>query len=180
MLRALIPLGAGVIWLLVATVLMGFLPTRFPPPDIVLIVVVSFGFQYNLPLGGGLSFLLGMLQDVLSGGVMGLNALSKTVVFVLTKSIAQRFYFSNVASKIAMVFFCGIVDALLVTCILLIGGELHSSGIILARHVALQIVCTGLLSPIVLIITPQVTDFSEREDSDISHYGKTKTRTRGI
>ena len=56
MLRALIPLGAGVIWLLVATVLMGFLPTRFPPPDIVLIVVVSFGFQYNLPLGGGLFF----------------------------------------------------------------------------------------------------------------------------
>ena len=180
MLRALIPLVAGVIWLLVATVLMGFLPSRFPPPDIVLIVVVSFGFQYNLPLGGGLSFLLGMLQDVLSGGVMGLNAFSKTVVFVLTRSIAQRFYFSKLASKIAMVFFCAIVDGLLVTCILLIAGQIHGSGVVLARQVALQIVFTGILSPIVLVITPEVTDFSEREERDISHYGKTKTRTRGI
>jgi rod shape-determining protein MreD len=148
-LRVLIPLGAGVIWLILATALAGFLPSLLPPPDVVLIVVISFGFQYTLPLGGGLSFLLGILQDVLSGGVIGLNALSKTVVFALTRSIAQRFYFSNLASKIAMVFLGGII-------------------------------CTGLLSPIVLVITPQVTDFSEKGDGDTFHYGKTKTRTRGI
>jgi rod shape-determining protein MreD len=179
-LRVLIPLGAGVIWLILATALAGFLPSLLPPPDVVLIVVISFGFQYTLPLGGGLSFLLGILQDVLSGGVIGLNALSKTVVFALTRSIAQRFYFSNLASKIAMVFLGGIVDGLLVTGILLIGGAIHIPGAALARQLVLQIICTGLLSPIVLVITPQVTDFSEKGDGDTFHYGKTKTRTRGI
>ena len=180
MLRILVPLGAGVIWLIVATTLVGFLPSGLPPPDVILIVVISFGFQYTLLLGGGLSFLLGILQDVLSGGVLGLNALSKTVVFALTRSIAQRFNFSNMASKIAMVFVGGIVDGLLTTTILLIGGAIHIPGAVLARHLLLQIICTGLLSPIVLLITPQATDFSEKEDEDILHYGKTKTRTRGI
>lgn len=180
MLRAVVPLAAGVVWLLVATALVGFLPSNLPPPDVVLIVVISFGFQYTLPLGGGLAFLLGILQDVLSGGVLGLNALSKTVVFILTRSIAQRFYFSHIASKITMVFVGGIVDSLFVTCILLIGGAIHIPGDVLVRHLLLQIICTGVLSPLVLAITPQAIDFSERGAGDILHYGKAKTRPRRI
>ena len=180
MLRILVPLGAGVIWLLVATALVGFLPSNLPPPDVVLIVVISFGFQYTLPFGGGLAFFLGILQDVLSGGVLGLNALSKTVVFNLTRSIAQRFYFSHIASKIMMVFVGGIVDGLLVTCILLIGGAINIPGEVLVRHLLLQIICTGVLSPLVIAITPQAIDFSERGARDILHYGKTKTRPRRI
>lgn len=180
MLRGLVPLAAGVIWLIVETALVGFLPIRLPPPDVVLIVVISFGFQYTLPLGGSLSFVLGILQDVLSGGVIGLNALSKTVVFALTRSITQRFYFSHLASKIAMVFLGGLIDGLLVTCILLIGGAIHIPGAVLARQLLLQIICTGLLSPLVLVITPQVTDFSGKGEEDSFYYGKTNTRTRGI
>lgn len=180
MLRILIPLGAGVIWLLVTTALAGFLPISLPPPDVVLIVVISFGFQYALPVGGGLSFFLGMLQDVLSGGVIGLNALSKTVVFALTRSIAQRFYFSNMAFKIAMVCVGGIVDGLLVTCILFIAGAIHIPGAVLARHLLVQIIITGLLSPIVLVITPQATGFNEKGDVDFFHHGKTQAKTRGI
>ena len=180
MFRALVPLLAGVLWLVLTTALAGFLPSRLPPPDVVLVVVIIFGFQYSFPLGGSLSFILGILQDVLSGGVVGLNALSKTVVFTLTRSIAQRFYFPNWASKIAMVFLGGIVDGLLVTCILLIGGAIHIPDALLARQLLLQIIVTGFLSPLVLFITPQVTDLSEKGDEDILRYGKKKARTRGI
>jgi len=179
-LRALVPLVVGIIWLVVATVLAGFLPSHLPPPDVVLIVVVVFGFKYPLPLGGALAFVLGMLQDVLSGGVIGLNALSKTVVFSLTRAIARRFYFPNWASKIAMVFLGGIVDGLLVASILSIGGGVHGSGAVLARQLLLQILFTGLLSPLVLFMTPQVSDPDERGAEDIFHYGTTKARHRGI
>ena len=180
MLKVLTPFVGGLLWLIVSTVFMGFLPSRFPPPDVVLIVVIIFGFWYPLPLGGGLAFLLGLVQDVLSGGLIGLNALSKTVVFILTRSIAQRFYFSHIASKIMMVFVGGIVDGLFVTCILLIGGAINIPGEVLVRHLLLQIICTGVLSPLVLTITPQAIDFSERGARDILHYGKTKTRPRRI
>ncbi|OGP81368.1 MAG: rod shape-determining protein MreD, partial [Deltaproteobacteria bacterium RBG_16_54_11] len=77
--------AVGMLWLLVVTTLAGFLPTRLPTPDVVLIVVIIFSFQYSLPLGGGLSFLFGLMQDVLSGGVIGLNALSKTAVFFFSR-----------------------------------------------------------------------------------------------
>jgi rod shape-determining protein MreD len=180
LLRALVPLVAGMLWLVLAAALVGLLPSRLPPPDVVLIVVVIFGFRYSLPLGGGLSFLLGMLQDVLSGGVIGLNALSKTVVFVLTRWIAQKFYFSHWASKIAMVFLGGIVDGLLATCILLIAGAIHITGALLARQLLLQIIFTGLLSPLVLVITPPVSDLTEGGDEDIFRYGNKKARTRGF
>lgn len=180
MLRALVPLVVGIIWLVVATVLAGFLPSHLPPPDVVLIVVVVFGFKYPLPLGGALAFVLGMLQDVLSGGVIGLNAFSKTVVFSLTRAIARRFYFPNWASKIAMVFLAGVVDGLLVAGIVFIGGGVHGSGAVLARQLLLQIIFTGLLSPLVLFMTPQVSDLDERGAEDIFHYGTTKTRHRRI
>jgi len=180
LLRVLVPLVAGMIWLVLATALVGFLPGRLPPPDVVLIVVIIFGFRYSLPLGGGLSFLLGLLQDVLSGGVIGLNALSKTVVFSLTRVIARRFYFSHWGSKIAMVFLGGVVDGLLTSVILFIGGGIHIPGAVLARMLLLHILCTGLLSPLVLVITPRFSDLGERGNEDIFHYEGKKARTRGI
>jgi rod shape-determining protein MreD len=178
LLKVLVPLAAGLVWLVVSTVLVGFLPSHLPPPDVVLIMVIIFGFHYPLSLGGGLSFLLGLLQDVLSGGVVGLNALSKTVVFALTKSIAQRFYFPNWAYKIAMVFLGGIVDGLLVTFILLIAGGSHIPGTVLTRQLLLQVILTGLISPLLLTTTPHLTELSELRDEDIFSHGKKLARTR--
>ncbi|MCJ7662834.1 MAG: rod shape-determining protein MreD [Desulfobacterales bacterium] len=180
MYKALGLFAMGMLWLIVATTLVGFLPPWLPAPDVVLIVVILFSFQYPLPLGGGLSFLFGLMQDVLSGGVIGLNALSKTVVFSLSRWIRKRFYFSTVASKIAMVFLGGMVDGLLVIVILLIGGMLHTPVVVLARQLLLQVLFTGLLSPLVLVITPTVSDLGERGAEDGFSYGHKKARARGI
>ena len=180
MFKALGLFAVGMLWLIVATTLVGFLPAWLPAPDVVLIVVILFSFQYPLPLGGGLSFSFGLMQDVLSGGVIGLNALSKMVVFFFSRWIRQRFYFSTVASKIAMVFFGGMVDGLVVIVILFIGGMLHTPAVVLARQLLFQILFTGLLSPLVLVITPTVSDLGERGTEDGFRYGHKKARARGI
>ncbi|MBN1254575.1 MAG: rod shape-determining protein MreD [Deltaproteobacteria bacterium] len=166
--------------MILATTLMGFSPTYLPTPDVVLIVVIIFSFQYSFSLGGALSFLLGLLQDILSGGIIGLNALSKTVIFSLTKTIARRFYFSNVVSKIAIVFLAGIFDFLLAASILFIGGKIHSTVAVLARQLFLQIFFTGLFSPLVFLITPAISDLGERGSEEGFRYGHKKARTRGI
>jgi rod shape-determining protein MreD len=178
--KTLVPFVVGILWLIVATTLIGFFPTHLPTPDVVLIVVIIFSFQYSFPLGGGFSFLLGLLQDILSGGIIGLNALSKTVIFSLSKTIARRFYFSNVASKIAIVFLAGILDFLLAAGILFIGGKIHSTVAVLARQLFLQIFCTGLFSPLVFILTPTVSDLGERGSEEGFRYGHKKARTRGV
>lgn len=180
MLKALPPFAIGMLWLIVATTLAGFLPTRLPTPDVVLILVIMFSFQFPLPLGGGLSFALGLVQDVLSGGVIGLNALSKTVIFSLSRWVAKRLYLSAMTSKIAMVFLGGMVDGMLMTFILLIGGMIHTPSAVLARQLLLQVMCTTLISPLVLVITPSVSDLGERGREDGFSYGPKKARARGI
>jgi rod shape-determining protein MreD len=178
--KALIPFANGILWLFVMTTFAGFLPPNLPAPDVVLIVVIMFSFQYPFPFGGGLSFVLGLVQDVLSGGVIGLNALSKTVVFSLSRWIARRFYLSTVGSKIAMVFLGGMVDGLLMNFILLIGRMIHITFFILARQILLQTIFTVLLSPLVAVTTPPVSDIIERGKGEGFFYGHKKARIRGI
>jgi rod shape-determining protein MreD len=178
--KALGLFAVGIMWLMVETTLVGFLPLWLPAPDVVLIIVIIFSFQYPLPLGGGLSFLFGLMQDVLSGGIIGLNAFSKAMVFFLSRWIRKRFYFSQVPYKIAMVFLGGMVDGLLAIVVLLIGGMMHTPVVVLARQLFLQILCTGLLSPLVLVMTPTVSDLGERGAEDGFRYGHKKARARGI
>jgi rod shape-determining protein MreD len=178
--KALVPFAIGLIWLFVVTTLAGFLPTSIPVPDIILIMAVMFSFHYPFSLGGGLSFGLGLIQDVLSGGVIGLNALSKTVIFSLSRWIARRFYLSTAASKIAMVFLCGIIDGFLMTLVLLIGGMIHVTFAILARQIILQTFFTVLFSPLIMVTTPSVSDFGERVREDEFFYGHKKARVRRI
>ena len=180
MVKLLIPFVIGVLWVLLASTLGGFLPPRIPIPDVVLVVVIIFGFQYTFPLGGGLSFVLGLVQDILSGGVIGLNALSKTVVFSLTRVLAKRFYAHHWASKVAMVFLGGLVDGLLVTVILLIGGMIHIPAVALAHRLLLHILCTGILSPLVLITVPTTPDSAQGGGEDWFFHGPQKAKTRRI
>lgn len=180
MFKALGLFAVGIVWLIAATTLVGFLPLWLPAPDVVLIIVIIFSFQYPLPLGGGLSFLFGLMQDVLSGGIIGLNAFSKAAVFSLSRWIRKRFYFSHVASKIAMVFFGALIDGMLTIVILIIGGMMHTPVVVLTRQLILQILCTGLLSPLVLVMTPTVSDLEERGAENGFRYGHKKARARGI
>jgi rod shape-determining protein MreD len=178
--KAMLLFAVGMLWLLMVTTLAGFLPPWLPVPDVVLIIVIIFSFQYSFSLGGGLSFLFGLMQDVLSGGVFGLNAFSKVAVFSLSRWIRKRIYFSNMAFKIAMVLFGALVDGVITICILLIGGMMHTPPAILARQLLLHIMCTGLLSPFVLVVTPTVPDLGERGTEDGFRYGYKKTSARGI
>ena len=180
MFKALGLFALGMLWLIVTTTLLRFLPPWLPVPDVVLIIVIIFSFQYSLPLGGGLSFLFGFMQDVLSGGIIGLNAVSKIAVFSLSRWIRKRFYFSPVVSKIAMVFFGALVDGLLTVVVLLIGGILHTPVLAVVRQLFLQIICTGLLSPLVLVMPPTVADLGERGAENGFRYGHKKARARGI
>jgi rod shape-determining protein MreD len=178
--KALVLFAVGMLWLIMVTTLAGFLPPWLPVPDVVLIIVIIFSFRYSFPLGGGLSFLFGLMQDVLSGGVFGLNAFSKVAVFTLSRWIRKRFYFSHMVFKIAMVLFGALVDGVFTICVLLVGGMMHTPPPVLARQLLLQIICTGLLSPFVLVLTPTVSDLEERGAGDGFRYGYKKTRVRGI
>jgi rod shape-determining protein MreD len=178
--RQLGPFAVGMLWVFVTTTLLAFSPFLLPAPDIVLIVVIMVSFQYSLLLGGSLALVLGLVQDVLSGGVIGLNALTKTLIFVLSRWIVKRFYLPTMLFKIAMVVFGTLIDGMLVTVILLMGRMVHIPIAVFAQQLFVQMICTGLLAPLVIITTPQASGLDGSGEEERFFYGHTKARVRRI
>lgn len=77
-------------------------------PDLALIFVVHCGIHYQRNGGIAMGFIVGMIQDCLSGRLLGVNTLSKTLI---------GFFFSALKNKI-------IVEGVLPTSIFLLGASL--------------------------------------------------------
>ena len=176
--RILVILFVGTGWLVLETVVVGFLPARFPSPDVILVLVILFGFRYSRSFGGPLAFLLGLVQDVLSGGIVGLNALSKTVVFALTASMSGRFYFPNLFAKVAMVLLGGAVDVVLLTVVQAIARSIHVSMFVSIQQLMLQILFSGLLAPLIIVVTTKLLNVVERETEVTYQHGSKESRAR--
>jgi len=87
--RLLATLLAGVLFTVLSTTLFAWWsvgPLRLRP---MVVVIVSAGFRLPLGRGGLLVLALAYLNDLLSGGIIGLNAVSYMVVFAAC-AVAQR------------------------------------------------------------------------------------------
>jgi rod shape-determining protein MreD len=106
-----------VAWILLATAVAVALQTTLDrwlatgAVDLVLVVVV-----YNALASGQVTGLLtgafaGLVQDALSGGVIGMAGLSKTVVGFLTGIVGTQFIVTHSASRFVVFFLATIVNA---------------------------------------------------------------------
>ncbi len=77
-------------------------------PDLALIFVVYCGIHFQGNRGTGMGFLVGFIQDCLSGGILGVNTLSKSLI---------GFFFSNLKDKI-------IVEGIIPICFFLVTASL--------------------------------------------------------
>ncbi|MFQ5451412.1 MAG: rod shape-determining protein MreD [Nitrospinaceae bacterium] len=75
----------------VQTTLLQFFSFAGVTPDLALIFVVFSAIQFRGNLGIGMGFMVGLIQDCLSGGLLGANTLSKSLV---------AFFFSTLKDKI--------------------------------------------------------------------------------
>lgn len=114
---AVIGLVAG-FGLLVQTTLFHALPFgAHPSPDILVVVCVFLGLHRHT-VGGVLgAFVLGYLQDTVSGNAVGLNAFGMVVVYVLVYLTCRRLWVDNVVSKVVLVFLASCVKAVAVLAV---------------------------------------------------------------
>ncbi len=104
--------GFGV---LLQTTLIHALPTRLQlAPDVLLVVCVFLGLHRHTVGGVVGAFLLGYVQDAVSGGAAGLNAFAMVLVYVLVYLTCRRLWVDNVLSKVVLVFLASWVKALAV------------------------------------------------------------------
>jgi rod shape-determining protein MreD len=63
-------------------------PVRAVKPDLLLLLVIILGLREKVLSGGPTAWLLGCLQDSLSGTCLGLNGLVYLVLYLILRSIA--------------------------------------------------------------------------------------------
>ncbi|VBB07864.1 cell shape-determining protein mred [Lucifera butyrica] len=116
-----------VVWLLLILAILILQATIIPlldiqgvRPDILLILVVSCGLLSGKEYGVGIGFFSGLLQDLASGNIFGLNILSKMATGYLFGMAERKVFKENILLPVLGVFAATIVNNLLMILLLFI------------------------------------------------------------
>ena len=82
------------------------------PVDLVLVVVVLIGLQRGPVVGLWTGTLGGLFQDALSGGIIGVSGLTKTIIGVGSGVAGSRFILGTVWHRLAFVIGASLVHAI--------------------------------------------------------------------
>lgn len=126
-------IGKFAIALIAVVVIQGILSFKFKVFgyfDLPLICSVFYGFTLGNPIASILiGSSLGLMQDSLSGAVLGANGLSKTLIGFLAASAGTKFAVDQPITRIFALFLFSIGDGILVTILGLMVGPGTSNAI---------------------------------------------------
>ncbi|TDX49012.1 rod shape-determining protein MreD [Orenia marismortui] len=83
-------------------------------PDLLLIIVTFLAINRGKTAGGILGFITGLLQDWFSGGLFGINAISKTIIGYLFGFLKKNIYPKNISVPPLVVAIATIFNQLLI------------------------------------------------------------------
>lgn len=112
---------------LLQTTLLPMLPFGGAAPDVLLVLCVYLGLYHHTVGGAVGAFLLGYLQDGVSGGATGLNAFALSAVFLFVYLTSRRLWVDNLLSKIVLVFLSSVIKT--VTVVTLLAAFLSLEGV---------------------------------------------------
>jgi len=125
--RTVTTIGRFVMTFAAVVVVQGVLPHHFRVFsyfDLPLVLCVYYGFTLNRP---GASILigsaLGLMQDSLSGAVMGTNGFSKTLIGFLAASAGGKFNVDQPIARVLALFLFSLADGLVVSMLALVVGD---------------------------------------------------------
>lgn len=107
-----------IIFLIILSIIVqvAFLPSHLPDPfkpNLLIMFVVYMGFRESVKWGGTGSFLLGLIQDSLSGLYFGLNGFSFLLIFVILKAVSHRLYTDSCVLMVLGVFLATVFNGFL-------------------------------------------------------------------
>jgi rod shape-determining protein MreD len=136
--------------LLVQTTLVPLVAGRGAPVDLVLVVVVFTALNRGPLAGLWIGTVAGLLQDALSGGIIGVSGLTKTVTGVLVGVAGSRFLLGTVWHRLAVLIGASFVHAFCYLGIYALIGPTGSAGPF--GIVAIQAAVNALVGAVVLLV----------------------------
>jgi rod shape-determining protein MreD len=124
------------------------LPIQRIRPDLVLILVLYFGFSFSMITGGILAFFLGCLLDLFSGNSFGLFTFTRPLIFLVAQLFRNQFYWEGFSFQFLFVFTFALFEGLLIL-VLLAGVNpvaLHNLYPSVLTHLIPQAICTALIA----------------------------------
>lgn len=110
------------ITLIVQAVVMPLLSIQGIRPDLLLIVVVSASLLYGKEAGIGAGFFAGLLQDLASGNVFGLNLLAKMAVGYLFGLAERKVFKENILLPAFALLLASLLNSAIVMCFVVVSG----------------------------------------------------------
>jgi len=143
-----------------------FLRVIFPGnvvPDLILIVAVYSGIHSKKNRGIWLAALIGFLQDCLSGGLLGVNFLSKGLVGLFFCSIKDKIIVQGIIPIGFFMFATSLVDGMIyfVSMTSLMGG--HFKGNFLFSSIILFGVCNAVIAPFLFYMLDKIRQLLRRK-----------------
>lgn len=110
------------ITLIVQAVVMPSLSIQGIRPDLLLIVVVSASLLYGKEAGVGAGFFAGLLQDLASGNVFGLNLLAKMAVGYLFGLAERKVFKENILLPVLALLLATLLNSAIVMSFVMLSG----------------------------------------------------------
>ncbi|HUU51317.1 MAG TPA: rod shape-determining protein MreD [Nitrospinota bacterium] len=83
-------------------------------PDLVLVLTIYFSFKSKGDKGIIIGALLGLLQDLLSSGILGLNFFTKGFIAFLVGNLRNNIAIGNIVTQVTIIFFSALFEGFLV------------------------------------------------------------------
>ncbi|MEE9590949.1 MAG: rod shape-determining protein MreD [Thermodesulfobacteriota bacterium] len=123
---------------------------NIPSPDLSLVIVFYIATQKVSLEGPILGFVLGYIEDVFSGGIIGVTSLSLVIIFIAVNMLSKAMSFNTTLGRMVGVGLMGIIKGVLYYIIL----SFMNPNIPILLPVFLTPLITGLLaSPIIQFLS---------------------------
>lgn len=111
-----------IVTLIVQAVIVPLLSIKGVRPDLLLIVVVSASLLYGKEAGVGAGFFAGLLQDLASGNVFGLNLLSKMAVGYIFGLAERKVFKENLLLPVLALLLASLLNSAIVMTFVTLSG----------------------------------------------------------
>lgn len=130
-------------------------------PDLLLVMVISYTLVGGIKSGTIAGFTLGMLEDLLSGGFIGVNTMTKTLLGFSTGLLEKSIFHDHIFVPSLMTFVGTILNSLLYMVIVHSFDQRFTMFPPLGKLMALAML-NALLAPLVFIIVRRIENHYAR------------------
>ncbi len=142
-------------------------------PDLALVWVVYCAVRYSRTSGMGAGIAIGLVQDSLSGALLGVNTLSKSLIGYFFSTLKDKFYVEGVIPIGIFLIFSSIFDGLVFYFSMgtILKGEVASS--FLYQSLPVYSIYNALIGPLMFVVLDKIDGGLKSKKTD-SYAGITR------